>query len=138
MSLEKRNRCVSHSAEASAQLILIVEDDALIAMEIEAQVQALGYAVLGSARSVDAANQLLNRHHPHAALLDVNLNGITVTPIALRLRQLKVPYALVTGYTQLALEDPALADAPRLRKPVVEIELAQMLRGLLQGFDQII
>jgi CheY-like chemotaxis protein len=129
---------VSHSAEASAQLILIVEDDALIAMEIETQVQALGYAVLGSARSVDAANELLNRHHPHAALLDVNLNGTTVTPIALRLRQLKVPYALVTGYPRLALEDPVLADAPRLRKPVVEIELAQMLKGLLQGFDQII
>lgn len=129
---------MSHSAIASAQLILIVEDDALIAMEIEAQVQALGYAVLGSARSVDAAIELLNRHHPHAALLDVNLNGATVTPIALRLREMKIPYALVTGYPRLALDDPALADAPRLRKPVVEDELAQMLEGLLQRFDQVI
>lgn len=119
--------------EASTPLILIVEDDALIAMDIETQVHALGYAVLGPARGVDDANGLLDRHQPHAALLDVNLNGMMVTPIALRLRQLKVPYALVTGYPRLVLEDPALADAPRLRKPVVEIELAQMLKGLLHG-----
>lgn len=127
---------MSHSIDPSALLILIVEDDALIAMEIESQVQALGYGVLGSAPSVDAANELLAHHHPHAALLDVNLNGTMVTPIAVRLRQLKVPYALVTGYPRLALEDSALADAPRLRKPIVEMELAQMLSGLLQGLER--
>ena len=122
---------MSYTGGASAQLILIVEDEALIAMEMETQVHALGYAVLGPARNIDAADELLDRHEPHAALLDVNLNGSVVTPIALRLKLKKIPYALVTGYPQLALGDPALADAPRLRKPVVEIELAQMLRGLL-------
>ena len=126
---------MSHSAEAAAQLILIVEDDALIALDIESQVRALGYSVIGPARGIDVANGLLDRHQPHAALLDVNLNGTVVTPIALRLRQLKVPYALVTGYPRLALDDPALADAPRLRKPVVETELAQMLKGLLHGLS---
>lgn len=124
---------MSYSAGVSAQLILIVEDEALIAMEMETQVYALGYAVLGPARSINAADELLDRHEPHAALLDVNLNGSVVTPIALRLKLKGIFYALVTGYPQLALENPALADAPRLRKPVVEMELAQMLSGLLSS-----
>ena len=113
----------------------IPKDDALIALDIQSQVEALGYSVIGPARSIEAVNGLLDRHQQHAAPLDVNLNGTMVTPFARRLRQLKVPFALVTGYPWLALDDPALADAPRLRKPVVEIELAQMLKGLLPGLS---
>lgn len=124
---------MSHSDEVTELLILIVEDEVLVAMEMENHVQALGYSVLGPAPTVQIAEGLLDGQEPHAALLDVNLRGETVGPIARRLRASNVPYALVTGNARLVLDDPALADAPRLSKPVSEAELKQMLRRLLNG-----
>jgi two-component system, response regulator PdtaR len=122
---------VDHTDQATALLVLIVEDEVLVAMEIEHHVLALGFAVLGPAPSVKAAARLLDGDKPHVALLDVNLRGETVAPIARRLHEGNVPYALVTGYPRLALDDPALAHAPRLAKPVSEAEIGEMLRRLL-------
>ncbi len=113
-------------------LVLIVEDEVLVAMDMEERVQSLGYAVLGPAPSVAAAGSLLDLETPGAALLDVELRGERVSPIAERLRQLGIPFALVTGYARLPLDDPALVGAPRLSKPVAESELASMLRKLLR------
>ncbi|MEX2374436.1 MAG: response regulator [Dehalococcoidia bacterium] len=124
---------MDRSEIANAPLILIVEDEVLVAMEMEMLVRAFGYSVLGPAPSVEAANELLDECEPHAALLDVNLRGDTVGAIARRLHAGNVPYALVTGYARHTLEDPALADVPRLSKPVNEAELGQMLRRLLDG-----
>lgn len=112
-------------------LVLIVEDEVLVAMDMEERVQSLGYAVLGPAPSVAAAGSLLDSETPRAALLDVELRGERVSPIAERLRRLGIPFALVTGYARLLLDDPALVGAPRLSKPVAEAELASMLRKML-------
>lgn len=87
---------VEHSDESPALLVLIVEDEVLLALEMEDKVRALGYLVLGPASSIEAANSLLDGQQPHAALLDVNLRGKTVGPIARRLQEMNVPYALVT------------------------------------------
>lgn len=113
-------------------LVLIVEDEVLVAMEMEERVQSLGYAVLGPAPSVAAARSLLDVATPTAALLDVELRGERVNPVAERLRQLEIPFALLTGYARLTLDGPELAGAPRLSKPVAEIELASMLRKMLR------
>ena len=107
----------------------------LLAMEMENHVRALGYSVLGPAPSVQAADRLLDGQEPHAALLDVNLRGHTVGPIARRLQMSNIPYALVTGYARLALDDPALAEAPRLSKPLAVGELERMLRRLLNNVE---
>lgn len=123
---------MSGDGEPDPRPVLIVEDEVLVAMEMEDRVRALGYAVLGPVPSVAQANALLDRSKPCAALLDVNLGGETVAPIARRLQSILVPYALVTGYARLALEDPALNQAPRLSKPVAERDLERMLQRLLQ------
>lgn len=117
--------------QAAPPLILIVEDELLVAMEMEDHVRALGYAVLGPTASVAGAECLLDGLDPQAALLDVTLRGETSAPIAGRLLRDGVPFALVTGYARLPLDEPALADAPRLSKPVLEAELASVLLGLL-------
>jgi CheY-like chemotaxis protein len=114
-----------------SKLILIVEDEALVAMEMESRVMGLGYAVLGPASTVAQAHALLDRTIPHAALLDVNLRGDMSTPIARRLKDAGVPYALMTGYARLALDDILLAGAQKLSKPVTDTGLATALRMLL-------
>ncbi len=114
-----------------AMTILVVEDEVLVAMEMEDRLMAMGYSVIGPAPSVADANELLDRQTPRAALLDVNLGDETVAPIARRLREGSIPFALVTGYARLVLEDPALRDAPRLSKPVADRDLERILRQLV-------
>lgn len=124
------SRIVSGAPDPVARPVLIVEDEVLVAMEMEDRVRALGYEVLGPAPDVARAQALIDRTVPAVALLDVNLGGETVAPVARRLLEIRVPYALVTGYARLALEDPALRNAPRLSKPVAGRDLERMLQRL--------
>ena len=97
--------------------LLIVEDELLIALELRSIVEQLGGTVVGPAGSVEGALQLLSETTPNAALLDVNLRGDRVTPVAQACRDRSIPFAVVTGYGRLELEEPLLQVAPRVRKP---------------------
>ena len=97
--------------------LLIVEDEWLIALELQHIVEQLGGTVVGPAGSVEGALQLLSETTPDAALLDANLGEGRVTPVAQACRDRSVPFALVTGYGRLELEEPLLQSAPRVRKP---------------------
>lgn len=110
--------------------VLIVEDDALVAMEMEARVSDFGCVVIGPAPTIESANRLIDGGRPDAALLDVNIRGTLITPIAARLRELGVPYALVTGYARIAFEEPEL-QVTKLAKPISPAELSRTLKRLL-------
>jgi DNA-binding response OmpR family regulator len=62
--------------------ILVVEDEFLIAMEVEQTLRRAGYQVVGPAPSLGTALELLRQVRPDAAVLDVNLAGERVTPVA--------------------------------------------------------
>ena len=98
--------------------VLVVEDEFLVALELEEMVERLGFCVIGPAPTVAKARSLLERERPDVALLDVNLGGERSTPIAEFLRQQGIPFVLTTGYGRSQLSEPALVDAPRLSKPV--------------------
>ena len=98
--------------------VLVVEDEFLVALELEEMVERLGFRVVGPAPTVAKARSLLERERPNVALLDVNLGGERSTPIAEILRQQGIPFVLTTGYDRSQLSEPALIDAPRLSKPV--------------------
>lgn len=121
---------MSQSKTSDVQQVLVVEDELLIAMELSCLLRDLGYGVLGPAPNIEAAESLLDANQPVAAILDVNLHGVMVTPIARRLREAGVPFALVTGYAQSTFEDAALADAPRLSKPTRASDLQSLLLRL--------
>ncbi len=111
--------------------IMIVEDEMLVAMELEALLAEQGCAVIGPAPTADRALALLAEGLPDAAILDVNLNGQTATPVAAALRAQNVPFLLATGYSQsLQLE---LKDTPRVDKPVNHERLVRVLAQLLGG-----
>ena len=97
--------------------LLIVEDELLVALELQHIVEQLGGTVVGPAGSVEGALQLLSDTTPDAALLDANLREDRVTPVAQACRDRSIPFALVTGYGRLELEEPLLQSAPRAHKP---------------------
>jgi DNA-binding response OmpR family regulator len=111
-----------------------VEDEFLIAMELDATLQGAGYEVLGPAPNVTAALALLRSERPDAAVLDVNLAGEWVTPVAEVLRAMVVPFVLSSAYGAADLHaEPVLRDAINVGKPSRSDLLLKELRGLLSS-----
>ena len=101
----------------SAQLILIVEDEPLLAMDLAEAVEDLEGVVIGPVSTVAAALELLETVSVAAAILDANLLDRDITPVALRLASASVPLVVYTG-TGLPAEVVAQRpDLPVLRKP---------------------
>lgn len=109
--------------------VLIVEDEAIIAMEMEDALRDAGWTVLGPAGSLQRAEALLADHLPDAALLDINLRGQSTIALAETLRSRQVPVFFLTGYVEDNLPE-SLRDTPVLAKPVPPEEIASLLATL--------
>jgi two-component system, response regulator PdtaR len=110
--------------------VLLVEDEALIAMEVARGLAQSGYRVLGPASTVACALALLQGERPDVAILDVNIRGERVTPVARELSALGVPFVLITAFAKV--EEPELRLAPMLRKPIADAgQLCQAVEALL-------
>jgi CheY-like chemotaxis protein len=120
----------------SRPLILVVEDEVLIAMEIEQMLADLGCTVLGPAPSVARALALIEREEPDFAILDVNLGRERSAPVAEALRERGVPYALATGYDRSQLPEDAYRDTPHLGKPLDHQRLVGALACLRGGLNE--
>lgn len=107
--------------------LVVVEDDALIALDTEQTLAGLGCSVLGPAPSVSRALALLEDNAPDFALLDVNLGAETSTPVAVELRKRRVPFAYLTAYDRARLPEPPLHNVELLQKPVHRGELRLLL-----------
>ena len=114
-------------------LVLVVEDEFLIAWDLELLLQRHGWRVLGPAGSVAAALRLLEEGEtPAVALLDVNLRGELVTPVAEALRARGVPFVLASAYDPSDMAE-ALAGAVNVGKPTSE---ARLLAALARAVER--
>ena len=109
--------------------VLVVEDEALIAMDIEDALRALGCEVVGPTGMLAAALQLASGETLDAAILDVSIHGGKVFAVAERLMARGVPFILASGYSDWALPEP-LRDRPRLTKPFTPAQLEEQMRLL--------
>ena len=109
--------------------VLVVEDEALIAMDVEAALNEEGCRVLGPGASVADAMALLDGELPDCALLDINLGIEKVFPVADRLADAGVPFAFVTGYSAMNIPDRH-RNRPLLLKPYLRETLLSVLLTL--------
>jgi len=124
---------LNQSASLAGRRVLVVEDEFLLAMELEDLLARGGCRVLGPAASVRQALAMLEGERPDFALLDVNLKGERATPVAAALRERGVPYVLITGYSEAQLNEPELRNAPRVDKPLSCRMLARAVQRALDG-----
>ena len=104
--------------------VLVVEDEMLIAMDLEEMLERGGAQVLGPVPTVTEALKLLRIERIDVALLDVHLRDGIVTPLAEALRSQNIPYVISTAYNGADLARlEALADAPKVGKPAGEQHL---------------
>lgn len=106
--------------------VLIVEDEFMIAMAVEAVVTDAGGVVVDMAATLEQALHLARSAELDAALLDINLNGKASFEVAETLAARGIPYAFVTGYGK-QMVPPAYASVPLLMKPYARSELVQLL-----------
>jgi CheY-like chemotaxis protein len=116
---------------------MVVEDELVIAMELESLLKRLGCTVIDPAPSISRALRSLASERPDAAVLDVNLRGKRVTPVAEALQEQDVPFILVTGYGIERLHDEALKSAVHVSKPVDAPRLAAALSRVVARREQI-
>ena len=111
--------------------ILVVEDEALVASLFEDDLRSTGAEVIGPARSVDEALLLIAAAEGRlsAAVLDFNLNGTMVSPVADCLADLGVPFVFATGYGE-GCDRGLHAAAPVLAKPFSLNRFVAAIRGL--------
>ena len=110
--------------------VLVVEDEALIAMNMREMLDELGCVVVAAATRVEEALAALEGGGIDAVLLDVNLHGRPSFPVADALAAREVPFVFATGYGAHTLRED-LRDRPLLPKPFRMRELEQVLAGAL-------
>jgi len=88
---------VTNEEAEGAYQVLVVEDEFLIADELRRVLISGGFRVMGPVSSNEDALDLIDQDKPDFAVLDVYLGAETVTPVALELQRLKVPFVLASA-----------------------------------------
>jgi CheY-like chemotaxis protein len=118
----------------AAPRVLVVEDEATVAMLIEDMVCELDYEVAAVVSRVEDAMRMLDGDSFDLAILDVHLNGKTIFPFADELDRREIPYLFATAYGARAI--PAEFSSHRvLRKPFGPVELRSALMSVASTPD---
>ena len=120
---------MSDTVDLTGLKILVVEDEMLVSMLVEDMLTDFGCSVVGPAADLAEAMQLAQQGGFDAALLDVNLGGKPIFPVADLLRDNGVPFIFASGYGEAGIE-ASHRGAPVLQKPFREVDLSKALKAL--------
>lgn len=117
---------------AEGHNILIVEDEPLIAMMLEDFLESMGHKVSGTCDSVSQALAETDKGGFDLAILDVNLKGESVWPVAAALRKKGTPFVLASG-GHVEPPPPEFKNAPMIEKPFTIDRVTPIIEAALAG-----
>ena len=106
--------------------ILVVEDEAAISLLLEDMLLDFGCEIVGPAARLASALEMVRSGGFDLAILDVNLAGEPIYPVAEALTERNLPFVFSTGYGSAGIKD-AFRDRPVLQKPFAQHDLKQKL-----------
>jgi CheY-like chemotaxis protein len=115
------------SGRLDGKRVLLVEDEGLIAVMVADMLEDLGAEVVGPAASIAEGVALAETSGLWAAILDINIRGASVDPVAERLAARGIPFLFATGY---GTQPPAWPHVPVIDKPYSIERLAALLLAL--------
>jgi CheY-like chemotaxis protein len=115
---------------AQGPSVIVVEDEALIAMDIQTLLENAGYRVLGLANSPAAAKALFSKKQPDLALLDINLGGQDILETASAFSAKGIEIIFLTGHSAKKLPE-ALRHHPLVGKPYMPDKLLEVIETTL-------
>ncbi len=101
----------------TSKRILLIEDEYMIALDIQSQLQAAGFGDVVHAATEKAALKKIQEGGWDAAVADANLNGRGMGRVAAALLEHRIPFVIVTGYSRDSLP-PEVAGIPLIEKPL--------------------
>lgn len=110
--------------------ILVVEDEAIVALMVEDILGECGATVVGSARTIEDGLSVAKTVDLDAAVLDVNVRGLRIDPIVEVLTARGIPFLLATGYGKVEFANGR--NAPHIEKPYTPENLAIGLANAIQ------
>jgi CheY-like chemotaxis protein len=112
--------------------VFLVEDEVMIRMMVADMLEELGYSVAAEAGEINEAIRLAGTTEFDIAILDVNVNGKVISPVAEVLAGRGRPFIFATGYGAQGLPEE-YRDRPTLQKPFQMETLAQVLADTMKG-----
>jgi CheY-like chemotaxis protein len=112
--------------------ILLVEDEALIRMMLAEMVEEFGHRVAAEAGNVVEGRSLAETAEYDLAILDINLKGVSVRPVAEAIAARGLPLIFLSGYGPAGVPD-GFAGRPVLRKPCTSDVLKETMDAVLSG-----
>ena len=111
--------------------VFLVEDEVMIRMMVADMLEELGYRIAAEAGEISEALKLAQSTDFDFAILDVNVNGKVISPVADLLRARNRPFIFATGYGSSGLPEE-YRDRPALQKPFQLETLARMIDTTLK------
>ena len=93
--------------------VLVVEDDYFASLVYESFLEAFGFVMVGPVKTIEEALKVIYQQKFAAALLDINMDGDLITPVADLLKEISCPFIFATGYTDLTMLPEKYRDTSR-------------------------
>jgi CheY-like chemotaxis protein len=119
------------NADGQKRRVLVIEDEALVAMLIEDMIHDSGAEMVGAASTLTDALALARDAQADVALVDLNLKGVLAYPVADVLRERGMPIVFTSGYGSAGLIE-RFQDCPILDKPFDQPSLEQAIEMVLR------
>jgi CheY-like chemotaxis protein len=111
--------------------VFLVEDEVMIRMMVADMLEELGYSIAAEAGEISEAIRLVQSTEFDFAILDVNVNGKVISPVADLIKARNRPFIFATGYGSSGLPEE-YRDRPALQKPFQIETLARMIDHTLK------
>jgi len=112
--------------------VLLIEDESMVALLLEGMRTELGHEVVGPVARLDKALEIAQQQKLDVALLDVNLNGKEIYPVAEALAPREIPFVFITGYGKNVVRAP-YRDRPTLQKPLRRDDLRELFAAICRA-----
>jgi DNA-binding response OmpR family regulator len=123
--------CMELAREAlSGRRVLLVEDSGFLCFALEHTLRQVGCEVVGPCCRLNDAIAEASHHDLDCAVLDINLRGELVSPLAVQLRERGIPFVLASAYSEHELP-PELASERQIRKPFTDTEVLATLASVM-------
>lgn len=120
------------SAKPPSGSVFLVEDEVMIRMMVADMLEELGYSIAAEAGDIEQALQLARTTNFDIAILDVNVNGKLISPVAEVIEGRNRPFIFATGYGTQGLP-PEYRNRPSVQKPFQMDGLDAVIRSTLRG-----
>ena len=114
--------------------VLIAEDEFLVGIQLEEDLRSAGCSIVGPFGTLETATVASRRERFDLALLDINLNGDLVYPLADELSARGVPFIFLSGYLSAALPE-RFRGSPLIAKPHDPAALIEVIRAAVPQAD---